>query len=67
VRGKALIKASRALGPPVFARNLQVFAPVTDSTFFLRSGIGFLRTGIGRSLARKDGNISGALISETDL
>jgi hypothetical protein len=56
----ALIKASRALGPPVFSRNLQVFAPVTDSTFFLRNWI-------GSSLARKDGNISGALISETDL
>jgi hypothetical protein len=38
VRGKALIKASRAFGPPVFARNLQVFAPFTDRTFFLRSG-----------------------------
>jgi hypothetical protein len=56
----ALIKASRALGPPVFARNLQVFAPVTDSTFFSAQRD-------RRSLARKDGNISGALISETDL
>jgi hypothetical protein len=56
----ALIKASQALGPPIFARNLQVFAPVPDRTFFLRNWI-------GSSLARKDGNISGALISETDL